>query len=246
MSRTSTPAAGRKTAGIAIAGVIVATAVIGAALAWQPTWQSNRWSKAAAANDAGYLAPKTGHRVTAPEPAVSKAGGLPPGGLPPRQDAALEDGSVTEADGIVPGNVTVFNETYPAVSKLQPQLLQALREAATDAAADGIVFYVNSGWRSPQYQDQLLRQAVAKYGSEAEAARWVATADTSAHVSGDAADIGENDAAAWLSRRGARYGLCQIYANEPWHYELRSGAAERGCPAMYADPTADPRMHKRA
>ena len=34
---------------------------------------------------------------------------------------------------------------------------------------------VNSGWRSPEYQDQLLRDAVSKYGSEAEAARWVAT-----------------------------------------------------------------------
>ena len=81
--------------------------------------------------------------------------------------------------------------------------------------------YVNSGWRSPEYQEQLLREAVSKYGSEAEAARWVATPDTSAHVSGDAVDIGPSDAAAWLSEHGAAYGLCQIYRNEPWHYELR-------------------------
>ena len=32
-----------------------------------------------------------------------------------------------------------------------------------------------------------------KYGSEAEAARWVATPDTSAHVSGDAVDIGPSE-----------------------------------------------------
>jgi len=42
---------------------------------------------------------------------------------------------------------------------------------------------------SPEYQNQLLREAVVKYGSDEEAARWVATADTSAHVMGDAVDI---------------------------------------------------------
>lgn len=40
----------------------------------------------------------------------------------------------------------------------------------------------------------------------------------------------------------AKYGLCQIYENEAWHYELRPGAIDDGCPAMYADPTHDPRM----
>ncbi|HET9737332.1 MAG TPA: D-alanyl-D-alanine carboxypeptidase family protein, partial [Solirubrobacteraceae bacterium] len=60
-----------------------------------------------------------------------------------------------------------------------------------------------SGWRSPQYQEQLLHGAVSEYGSEEEAARWVATAETSAHVSGDAVDIGPSDATAWLSEHGA-------------------------------------------
>jgi hypothetical protein len=68
--------------------------------------------------------------------------------------------------------------------------------------------------------------------------------DTSAHVSGDAVDIGPSDAAAWLSRRGAKFGLCQIYSNEPWHYERRPEANRRGCPPMYADPTHDPRMQR--
>jgi LAS superfamily LD-carboxypeptidase LdcB len=123
-------------------------------------------------------------------------------------------------------------------------LLQALREAATDAAGDGVEFYVNSGWRSPQYQNQLLREAVLRYGSAQEAARWVATADTSAHVSGDAVDIGPVNARAWLSKHGTTYGLCQIYRNEPWHYELRPEAIDRGCPPMYADPAHDPRMQQ--
>ncbi|MGH9245507.1 MAG: M15 family metallopeptidase [Acidimicrobiales bacterium] len=155
-----------------------------------------------------------------------------------------DDGAVTEDDGVLPDGVTVFGDEYPGVANLDSDLLQALREAATDAADDGVEFYVNSGWRSPEYQNQLLREAVSEYGSEAEAARWVATADTSAHVSGDAVDIGPSDATAWLSEHGAEYGLCQIYGNEPWHYELHPEAIDRGCPPMLADPTHDPRMQQ--
>ena len=153
-------------------------------------------------------------------------------------------GALGEADGAIPDGASVFDDEVPGVANLDPALLGALRQAATDAADDGIEFSVNSGWRSPAYQDQLRREAVLQYGSEAEAARWVATADTSAHVSGDAVDIGPSEAAAWLSEHGAGYGLCQIYRNEPWHYELRPEAVDHGCPRMYADPSQDPRMRR--
>jgi zinc D-Ala-D-Ala carboxypeptidase len=151
-------------------------------------------------------------------------------------------GALGEAGGAVPDGTTVFADEIPAVANLDPDLLGALRLAATAAADDGVEFSVDSGWRSPEYQNRLLREAVSEYGSEEEAARWVATAETSAHVSGDAVDIGPVDATAWLSEHGAEYGLCQIYRNEPWHYELRRGASDHGCPPMYADPTHDPRM----
>jgi len=72
----------------------------------------------------------------------------------------------------------------------------------------------------------------------------VATPNTSAHVSGTRSTSGPSDATAWLSDHGADYGLCQIYSNEPWHYELRPEAADRGCPPVYADPTHDPRMQQ--
>jgi hypothetical protein len=149
-----------------------------------------------------------------------------------------------EAGGAVPAGTTVFDDDVPAVANLDPDLRAALRRAAHDAAGDGVEFTVDSGWRSPAYQERLLREAVSKYGSEAEAARWVATPDTSAHVSGDAVDIGPSGATAWLSEHGAAYGLCRVYGNEPWHYELRPEAIDRGCPAMYADPTEDPRMQR--
>jgi zinc D-Ala-D-Ala carboxypeptidase len=111
--------------------------------------------------------------------------------------------------------------------------------------ADGVEFVVDSGWRSAEYQEQLLREAISKYGSEEAATRWVATPETSAHVKGDAVDIGPSGAAAWLSEHGAAYGLCQVYGNEPWHYELRPEAIDHGCPPVDADPTQDPRMQQR-
>jgi zinc D-Ala-D-Ala carboxypeptidase len=153
-------------------------------------------------------------------------------------------GAPGEPERAVPDGTTGLDDESPAVANLDPALLGALRQAATDATGDGVEFFVNSGWRSPEYQEQLLREAVSEYGSEEEAARWVATADTSPHVSGDAVDVGPSDATGWLSEHGAVYGLCQIYGNEPWHYELRAQAIDDGCPPMYADPTHDPRMQQ--
>ena len=157
---------------------------------------------------------------------------------------AEHGGALGEAAGAVPDGTRVFDDEIPGVANLDPALLGALRQAATDAADAGVEFFVDSGWRSPEYQNQLLREAVSEYGSAEEAARWVATAETSAHVSGDAVDIGRVDATAWLSEHGAEYGLCQIYSNEPWHYELRPEAIDHGCPPMYADPTHDPKMQQ--
>ena len=159
-----------------------------------------------------------------------------------RASRAEHRGALGEAGGAVPDGATVFDREIPGVANLEPELLDALRQAAVDAATEGIGLVVDSGWRSPEYQNQLLREAVTEYGSEEEAARWVATARTSAHVSGDAVDIGPVAATVWLSEHGAWYGLCQIYVNEPWHYELRPEAVEHDCPPMYADPTHDPRM----
>lgn len=158
----------------------------------------------------------------------------------------LLSGPVTQADGLIreEGTVSVFDDV-PAVTNLDADLLAAVRAAATAAAErDGVRVHVNSGWRSAAYQEQLRQDAVAEYGSEEEAARWVATPENSEHVSGDAVDLGPVAAQDWLSQHGAEFGLCQIYANERWHFELRPGAVANGCPLMYADPTADPRVQR--
>ncbi len=150
--------------------------------------------------------------------------------------------TTTGSDGALPAGVSVFDDEYAGVARLEPALLQAVRAAAEDAAGYGVTLQINSGWRAKEYQERLLREAISRYGSAAEAARWVATADTSPHVTGRAVDIGPSVAAAWLAEHGAGYGLCRIYRNEPWHYELRPDAADHGCPRMYADPTHDPRL----
>ena len=102
---------------------------------------------------------------------------------PSNSSAAVGQSTTTqttldEGDGVIPDGVavSVFDEERPAVGKLDPDLLEALRRAATDAEADGVRLWVNSGWRSPEYQRQLLEDAVVEYGSQEEAARWVATA----------------------------------------------------------------------
>ena len=149
------------------------------------------------------------------------------------------------ADGALPDGATAADVALPGVARLDPGLARALRRATADAAAGGVGLVVDSGWRSPAYQAQLLHDAVRTYGSRAQAARWVASPSTSAHVSGDAVDVGPPGAAAWLAAHGAALELCAVYANEPWHFELRRGAGARGCPAVYADPTHDPRMQGR-
>jgi D-alanyl-D-alanine carboxypeptidase len=161
-------------------------------------------------------------------------------GGPPRDPGSAGLGA---ADGAVAGGVTVFDDAVPGVARLDPALLGALRRAAIAARADGVTFVVDSGWRSPEYQEGLLQAAISEYGSAQEAARWVARPEVSEHVSGDAVDLARA-AAAWLAEHGAAYGLCRIYANEAWHYELRPEAVGHGCPPTYADPTDDPRMHR--
>ena len=140
-------------------------------------------------------------------------------------DVGADDGYIGDA------RVGMEDTHLPAIAKLDPDLREAVRAAAADA---DIPFRVTSGWRSRAYQEQLLDQAIDKYGSRAEALRWVNTPDKSRHVTGEAIDIGPTDAAYWLSQHGADYGLCQVYGNEIWHYELLTTPGGR-CPALRAD-----------
>jgi len=140
------------------------------------------------------------------------------------------------ADGVIPEGtiVTLADDEVPAIARLDPALREALRQAEANAAADGFSFEVTSGWRTAEYQQWLLEDAIELYASDEVARQFVATPDRSSHVTGDAVDIAPVDAQFWLFEHGARYGICQTYANERWHFEL---ATEPGgvCPEMKAD-----------
>jgi len=127
-----------------------------------------------------------------------------------------------------------FDTAQPTIGRLDRDLLAALQAAGRDARRDGVRMVVTSGWRSREHQERLFAEAVRRYGSEEEARRYVATPDMSAHVTGDAVDIGPTDADDWLSRHGVDYGLCQVFANEIWHYELATGPGGR-CPDLLPD-----------
>lgn len=194
------------------------------------------------------IAAARGYEALAPSAAASPTPTTPSTAAPPGSELApprLDSSAVLgEGDGAVAAGTTASDDDVPGIAKLHPALLHALRRAAADAAADRIQLVVDSGWRSPRYQQQLLDEAIARYGSEQEAARWVATPDRSRHVSGDAVDIGRGGTA-WLAKHGASYGLCRTYRNEPWHFELRPDATTDGCPRPYADAAHDPRMQGR-
>ncbi|MGW4115668.1 M15 family metallopeptidase [Actinosynnema sp. NPDC004786] len=152
-----------------------------------------------------------------------------PGGPPGNRGGVGEDGSIPEH-----GTISPFDSEHAAIRGLDPDLLAAVREAARDARAAGVELRVTSGWRSREYQQRLLDEAVAVHGSLAEARRLVSTPEKSAHVTGKAIDIGPTDAADWLVRHGADYGLCQTYANEMWHFELSTEPGGE-CPVPLSD-----------
>lgn len=157
----------------------------------------------------------------------------PHGGAPVTSDTQLgpDDGYIPDGDSVR------LTDDVPAVTRLDPKLRDALDRAAADAANRDVTFTLADGWRSERYQDYLFAQAVQEYGSEEEASRWVKRGDQSKHVHGEAVDIATADAMDWLNRFGAEYGLCQVYANEAWHFELL--AADTGvCPPQLTDGTA--------
>ena len=137
-------------------------------------------------------------------------------GTGPRMDFSAEGGL---ADG---QRLSPFDLSSPAVNRLDLPLLDAIERAADDAATQGITIGLTSGWRSPEFQQQLFDDAVVQYGSIEIASQYVASPQVSRHVIGRAVDVGPAAADDWLIRNGQTFGLCQIYANEVWHFELAS------------------------
>ncbi|MEU8891991.1 M15 family metallopeptidase [Streptomyces sp. NPDC048442] len=181
----------------------------------------------------------TGTRLEASEASEVSAGGpARPNGEVPMGGGRNQDGAADAGDGAIPSarTLTPFDTGHSALRNLDPDLLKAVQAAAKDAKKDGVDFFVTSGWRSKEYQQRLLDEGVVKYGGLERARQFVKTPETSEHALGKAIDIGPTNADDWLIRKGAAYGLCQIYNNEMWHFELRTRPGGT-CPALKADAT---------
>jgi D-alanyl-D-alanine dipeptidase len=124
--------------------------------------------------------------------------------------------------GWIPDGQTLspFDVSNPALAQLDPALLRAIQAAANAAKAQGVDLRITSGWRSMGFQQRLFDDAVRTYGSVDIARQFVASPEVSKHVAGQAVDVAPVQADKWLIDNGAQFGLCQIYANELWHFEL--------------------------
>jgi zinc D-Ala-D-Ala carboxypeptidase len=153
--------------------------------------------------------------------------------VPDDQMFSIGPAATDTIGGYLPDGQTIspFDVANPVVAWLDPPLLAAIQKAARGADADGVDVQITSGWRTKGFQQRLFDDAVRTYGNVDTAQQFVASPDESRHVLGKAVDVGPVEADTWLIRNGSRFGLCQIYANEIWHFEL--AADENGsCPPL--------------
>jgi hypothetical protein len=118
-----------------------------------------------------------------------------------------------------------------------PKLVNRFEAAKAAAAEMGHTLAITSGYRSLERQEYLYRQAIKRYGSVANATRWVLHPVKSNHPWGIAIDINNGygskgrKAATWLENNGYKYGLCRRYQNEWWHFEPLVAPGQK-CPKM--------------
>ena len=123
--------------------------------------------------------------------------------------------------------------------QVDKQLMNRFKAAQAAAKKDGQALYIASGFRSLARQKVLFAQAVRKYGSAAEASKWVAPPLVSHHPWGVAIDVNYPDepvGAGWPEVNGSKFGLCRVFDNEWWHFEPVIAPGWK-CPALVPDAT---------
>lgn len=210
MHSTTSPARTRASiAGIGIAGALLFIAAV-----------------VLSQHDAATGAPHAVGAITSGE-AVAAA---PSSTSPPRPTVGPSRGP---AAGEIPSGARLGPDAeVPAIRRLDPALRAALGEAQEAMEVAGTPMWITSGWRTVAYQQWLYDDAAARHGVD-YARTHVATPGRTEHTTGRAADVAPTAADDWLIRNGARYGLCQTYANEIWHFELTAVGGR--CPALRTD-----------
>ena len=128
--------------------------------------------------------------------------------------------------------VSPAKESAAGTDGLDPLLAAAYTLAESEAHSQGVQLWINSGFRTWAEQDQLWRDAIVTYGSPEQARHWVLPPAESTHVSGHAIDVGPQSGAAWLEANGTRWGLCRMYANEWWHFEVATAPGGASPPIL--------------
>ena len=126
------------------------------------------------------------------------------------------------------------------VKDLNPTLLARFKSAQVAARKERVELKNVSGYRTYARQKYLFNQAIKKYGSYKEAAKWVAPPEISHHPMGLAIDVNypnEPAAAKWLEINGYKFGLCRVFENEWWHFEGNIAPGWK-CPKMLKDAQA--------
>ena len=131
-----------------------------------------------------------------------------------------------------------LDKTY--VNQLNIEVYRAFKEMQKDALKDGYEIFVDSSYRSYEYQERVFNKVVAEKGME-HARKFVATPGGSEHQTGLAIDIifrrnnkmieeqTENDPEIeWLFSNAHKYGFILRYPKgkekitgynfEPWHF----------------------------
>jgi zinc D-Ala-D-Ala carboxypeptidase len=144
----------------------------------------------------------------------------------------------SESELVAAGNYRKTNR----VVQLHKDAAAAFLNLTTEARASGVVIIPISGFRTIKYQASLFQKAVAKYGSEDAAVRWVARSGHSEHHTGLAVDLGDEENPAcdveppfeqtrafhWLQQNAAHFGFELSFPRnnprgvnyEPWHWRF--------------------------
>lgn len=169
--------------------------------------------------------------VGEPQTAVGVATAMgAPSAYSPSSDPAGFDWSRYAVGGAAarPDSFTGLDQAY--ASRVADML------TAADAELGPGALKITSAYRSPELQAQLYQDAIAKYGSEQAARKWVAPPGRSKHNSGLAVDFANSQGsllrdadsreAQWIAQNAGRFGLSVPMSWEPWQVELpRDGAS---------------------
>lgn len=126
------------------------------------------------------------------------------------------------------------------MQRLTPEAAERWRRMVAEAAQEGIQLLIVSGFRSFDYQAQLIRKKLGSGQTIGEVLRVNAAPGFSQHHTGRAVDVASpgsrpltedfetSDAFRWLGDNAARFGFSMTYPRnnrwgfvyEPWHWSL--------------------------